>query len=65
MGFTWGMTPVLDCWISAVNQWNMAVYGWVVGLELHTTRLLLTVLPLLKGSQGDFTKAGRVYWAAL
>lgn len=40
----------------------MAVYGCVVWLELHTTMLVSTALPLLKRSQGDFTKTRLVYW---
>lgn len=39
----------------------MAVYGCVAGLELHTTMLVSTALPLLKRSLGDFTKTRMVY----
>lgn len=40
----------------------MAVYGCVVWLKLHTNMLVSTALPLLKRSQGDFTKTRLVYW---
>lgn len=57
------------CWTGGMSLWhfkpmNYGCLGLWVRLELHTTTQGSTASPLLKRSQGDFTKTELAYWVA-